>query len=495
MAGNTFCELPENKIFMEKVIGREAEIQILKEVLESSSAELIAVYGRRRVGKTYLIRNIYEKNILLELTGINNASYNEQLENFSLSVARAFGFPLGSVTPKSWLQAFHWLMQILEPKLQEDKKVFFLDEMPWFDTHKSGFLAAFDHFWNAWASKQRNLVVVICGSAASWMIQNIVRNKGGLHNRITRRIRLMPFNLYETELFLQYQNIYLDRYQILQLYMATGGIPHYLKDIKRGESSMQAIDRMCFTKDGLLYDEFKNLYAALFGASKKHETIVKNLANKPNGMTRIELLEACNIPTGGSISKLIEELVESGFITEYTPFNKKTKDNIYKLTDEYSLFYIKFIENNKVFGAGTWQMLASKNSWKIWSGLAFENIALKHIAQIKKALGIAGVYTEQTAWRYVAKEQADFGTQIDLVIDRQDMCINLCEMKYSLTEFSIDKQYAAVLNQKQRIFLAQTKTRKTTFVTMITTFGVKQNEHYLSSVQKQLDMNIFFEKI
>lgn len=480
---------------MENLIGREAEIKILQEALVSSWAELIAVYGRRRVGKTYLIRTVYEKELILELTGLNNAPFSEQLENFNLTVAKAFGLPKSGVQPQTWLQAFHVLIDVLEPQLGDVKKVFFLDEMPWFDTHKSGFLSAFDHFWNTWASKQKNLVVVICGSAASWMIQNIVRNKGGLHNRITQRIRLMPFNLYETELFIKSQFINLDRYQLLQLYMTTGGIPHYLKDVRRGESVTQAIDRMCFTNDGLLSDEFKNLYAALFRNSEKHECIVKALANKPSGMTRNEILEACPLSSGGTLTKLIDELLESGFISESSPFNKTSRDNIYKLSDEYSLFYIKFIEGSRAFGAGTWQSKVVGSSWKSWSGLAFENIALKHIPQIKKALGISGVYTEQSAWRYVPKDATEKGTQIDLLIDRQDMSINLCEMKFSLTEFTIEKSYAEELNLKRRIFLAKTGTKKTVFITMLTTFGVKENGHYLSTVQNQLKMDVLFEKI
>lgn len=480
---------------MENIIGREAEIKVLQEALQSPSAELIALYGRRRVGKTYLIRTVYEKDLLLELTGLNNAPFSEQLENFSLTLARTFDLPLSIATPQTWLQAFHILIQVLEKRLGGTKKVFFLDEMPWFDTHKSGFLSAFDHFWNTWASKQKNLVVVICGSAASWMIQNVVRNRGGLHNRITRRMRLMPFNLYETEQFLQSKFIHLDRYQLLQLYMTTGGIPHYLNNIRRGESVTQAIDRMCFTNDGLLSDEFKDLYAALFGTSEKHENIVKSLANKPSGMTRNEIAEACQLNSGGTLTRLINELLESGFISEHQPFNKTSRDSIYKLSDEYSLFYIKFMDGSKAFGEGTWQSKAVSPSWKSWSGLAFENIALKHIPQIKKALGISGVYTEQSAWRYTPKDASEKGTQIDLLIDRQDVCINLCEIKFSLTEFTIDKKYAEELNLKRRIFLAKTGTKKTVFITLLTTFGVNENGHYLSTVQNQLTMDVLFEKM
>ncbi|MEO0044077.1 MAG: hypothetical protein RL329_3525 [Bacteroidota bacterium] len=483
---------------MENLIGRESEIAVLKEALESPHAELIAVYGRRRVGKTYLIQTVYEQNMLLELMGLNGVSQPEQLENFSLTIARTFDLPLSILQPQNWLQAFHVLIQILEKQLvttpNSSKKVLFFDELPWFDAQKSGFVAAFDHFWNAWASKKKKLVVVICGSAASWMIQNIVRNKGGLHNRITRRIRLMPFNLYETALFLKKQYIELDYYQLLQLYMVTGGIPHYLKEMKRGESVTQTIDRLCFTNDGLLSNEFRNLYSALFGSSEKHETVIKALAHKPNGMTRNEIVTTCKLPSGGGLTQLLDELLESGFISEQVPFNKTVKDSFFKLTDEYSLFYLKFMDNSKAFGAGTWQSRSQSSIWKSWAGLAFENICLKHIPQIKKALGILGVYSEQSAWRHAPKDNST-GTQIDLLIDRQDNCINLCEMKFSLTEFTIDKKYAENLQLKKRIFLEKTVPKKTVFITMITTFGVKTNEHYLNTTQNQLKMEVLFEKL
>lgn len=477
-----------------KIIGRQSEINLLTEVLTSPDPELIALYGRRRVGKTYLIRNIYEKQIVFELTGLNKANLAQQLENFNDALIEKFQLPVETARPRTWIQAFRMLIHLLEKKPTDVKQVIFLDEFPWLDTPKSNFLAAFDHFWNSWASKHAHLVVVICGSAASWMIQNVVRNKGGLHNRITRRMRLMPFNLHETELFLQNKHINIDRYQILQLYMVTGGIPHYLKNIRSGESTTQIIDRLCFTNDGFLIDEFKSLYEALFEQADKHIAIIKMLANKPSGMTRNELMTACQLSTGGSLTKLLDELSESGFIMGYIPFQKTSKDMIYKLCDEYTLFYLKFIDDSKSTGAGTWMSKFTSQSWKSWSGLAFEQICMKHLPQIKKALGISGIYTEQSVWRYASKD-GDKGVQIDLLIDRQDSCINICEMKFSTTPFVIDKKYADSLQSKRNVFLEKTATKKTIFMTMLTTFGVKNNEHYLNNVQNQLMMPILFEPI
>lgn len=478
---------------MQNLVGREAEIKILNEALASSQAELIAVYGRRRVGKTFLIRTVYEQHTVVEFSGVKNAALSEQLENFSetLSAAAPLSEPLA--LPRSWIQAFRMLGNFLESQPKgEQKQVVFLDEFPWFDTPKSGFLSAFDHFWNSWASRKSNLVVVICGSAASWMIQNIVGNKGGLHNRLTRRIRLMPFNLNETEQFFQLQRVNLDRYSILQLYMAVGGIPQYLKDVRPGESVAQAIDRLCFTNDGWLRDEYKNLYPALFDNAEKHLAVIRALAEKPSGLTRSEILAACQMPSGGTATKVMEELMESGFIIDYIPFNKTSKDAIFKLGDEYSHFYLKFMEQSKAVGEGAWLSKSAGASWASWSGFAFENLCLKHVPQIKKALGISGVYTEQSVWRYVPKDSDEEGVQIDLLLDRKDNCINLIEVKFSNDVFTIDKNYAAALRTKRRVFVEKTGSRKSIFLTMLTTFGAKPNEHYLGNIQNQVTMDALF---
>lgn len=477
---------------MEKLIGREQEINTLKEALKSNEAELIAVYGRRRVGKTFLIREVYAQYLLCEFSGVHHAPIGEQLENFRNVIALALKSPIPPAIPKNWTEAFRLLINFSEPLLKKQKTVIFFDEFPWLSSPKSGFLSAFEYFWNSWGSKQRNLIVAICGSAASWMIQNIVNNKGGLHNRITKRIRLLPFTLFETSAYLKSRAINLDQYQTLQVYMALGGIPHYLKGVKKGESAAQIIDGLCFTKDGLLVDEFNNLYNSLFEMADRHITVIKALAAKPAGLTRKEIIEECDLMSGGGTTKLLGELMESGFVGVYLPFRKNVKEAIYKLADEYSLFYLKFIEHSRATGQGTWIKKTTSQSWKSWSGTAFESICLKHTNQIKKAIGISGVYTEESAWRF-APGKAGKGAQIDLLLDRQDNCISICEIKFSNTTFAIDKSYAADLQDKLNIFKAQTKTKKTLFLTMMTTYGTKDNMYKTGLVQNEVKMEDLFK--
>jgi uncharacterized protein len=476
---------------MQTFIGREPEIKALEEALESAGPELIAVFGRRRVGKTFLIRHAYAKHIVFEFSGVKDISLNEQLERFGLALKKAFGLEKAPNHFKSWLHAFSALEDCMEQKKSRKKRVIFLDEFPWLDTPRARFLSAFDHFWNSWATKQDNLVVVICGSAASWMIQNVVRNKGGLHNRLTRRIRLMPFDLQETELFLKSREVQLKRYQLTQFYMMAGGIPHYLKELRRGESIDQAIDRLFFATDGFLKEEFGNLYAAFFDHPDRHLKVVRALADKPSGLTRNQIIEACNLESGGSTSKMLDELLESGFVQEYQPFGHANKDLVFKLSDEYTIFYLKFIDGSKATGPGAWINQSKSPAFTIWRGHAFENLCLKHVSQIKKGLGIASVYTEQSVWRQEGSV-LEAGSQIDLVLDRADDCINLVEIKFAKTEFKLDKKYADELEKKRQIFMEKTQTRKSVFLTMMTSYGVKKNAYFFNTIDNELTMEVLF---
>lgn len=479
---------------MDQLTGRYTERQLLQEALEAGEAQLIAVYGRRRVGKTFLIRSVYARQLLFDFTGVHEAGLKDQLLNFRIALQTAMGNKIPLAVPKNWIEAFSFLQTYLEPLLKQQKVVVFIDEFPWIHTPKSGFLQAFGHFWNHWGTKQSNLVVVICGSAASWMIRNVVNSKGGLHNRITRRIRLLPFNLHETEAYLQSRKIILDRYQLLQLYMAMGGIPQYLKEVKKGESAAQAIDRLYYTKDGALKQEFRNLYASLFTDASHHIAIIKALAKKTQGLTRNELITEVKLSSGGTTTLLLEELEESGFIAAYIPFGKTSKEAVYKLTDEYSLFYLKFIEGTKATGAGTWLRKVQTPAAISWSGFAFEAVCQKHITQIKRALGISGVLVEESGWRYQPEKGSnEKGAQIDLLLDRQDRCINLCEMKFASAAFIITKAYRQELENKLEVFQQQTKTKKTIFLTMITTNGVIQNMHATGLVQAEVKMDDLFD--
>jgi AAA+ ATPase superfamily predicted ATPase len=481
-------------IFMQKnLIGRKKEEESLLKALHSAEPEMVAIIGRRRVGKTYLVRSVYAQLIRFEITGLQNATLKSQLINFSIHLKAAFGEAIPNQKPNSWLEAFHQLTECWDKNVDLNQKyVVFLDELPWLASPKSGFLDGLSFFWNSWAVK-KNIVVVICGSAASWMIQNVVNNKGGLHNRITRRIQLFPFNLYETDAFLRSKHILLDQYQIIQLYMAIGGIPHYLKEVEAGKSAAQNIEQICFSTTGLLNDEFMRLYPALFEDATHHISIIRAMAQKWKGLTRQEIIAATNLPDGGNLTRYLDELVHSGFITLYPAFGKKQKDLLYRLTDEYSLFYLHFLQKNKHPKKNTWQQLSQTQEFKSWCGYAFENLCLKHVEQIKKALGISGIYSE-TGCFYHKGTATQQGVQIDLLIDRKDNVINLFEVKFYSEPFSINKSYAAELREKVNAFKSLTATRKQIFLNLLSTYGLKSNEHSLGLINADLPMDVLFEK-
>ena len=476
---------------MSNISGRKEEIGLLHQALVSNEAALIAIYGRRRVGKTFLIHEYYKDHIAFELTGMYGASLKEQLQQFSRSLEKATGSALPLKSPENWIVAFQALEQYITTKNKKKKQVIFLDEFPWLDGRKSGFFSAFEHFWNSWGSRQSNLIIVICGSAASWMIRNIVNNKGGLHNRITQKIRLLPFTLAESETYLKTKGIDLGNYQLLQIYMAFGGIPQYLKSIQSGDSATVAIEKACFVKDGILKGEFNNLYGSLFDIAEHHIKVVRTLAATPKGLTRQEIIEKCDLSSGGTTTLLLEELEESGFILSSVPFQKTSNDLIYRLIDEFSLFYLKFMDRFRSSGKDNWIKLSTTNAYKVWAGMAFESVCLKHAQQIKRALGIEGIQTQESTWRSLDRNN-QAGAQIDLIIDRTDKSINICEIKFYNTEFVITKSYASEIERKLQVFLEKTKTKKTLFFTVITTYGLSENPYSQKLVQKSLTMQNLF---
>lgn len=473
-----------------KIIGREAEQRRLVEAFQSRDPELVAIYGRRRVGKTFLIRELFRDSIALELTGLHQESMKRQLENFANSLRIHFPKTRFSV-PSSWLEAFENLRISISDSSsnKSPKRVLFFDEFPWLETRRSGFLAAFEHFWNTFASLRTDLLVVICGSAASWMIRKVIGSKGGLHNRTTLRIRLEPFSLGDTQEYLARRNVRLDDLQIAQLYMAMGGVPHYLNQIQPGLSAAQNIDRLCFAKGGLLVNEFEQLYAALFEKATHHEAVVRALAKSGKGMTRTDLLREASLKSGGASTFVLQELIQSGFVVESPPRDNKVKEALYRLVDEYSLFYLNWIESNRTSGTDAWLRKSAGRNYAIWCGYAFETLCLKHAPQIKAALGIANVQTQESSWLYKAKTPEEEGAQIDMLIDRADHCTNICEMKFSLHPFKIDKTYAAELERKIRVFCRQTQTSNTVFLTLITANGIQPNDHSRRIVSSQVQLS------
>lgn len=476
------------------MVGRIEETAILKQLLASKKAELLSITGRRRVGKTYLVRNVYASEIVFELEGVQNRSKATQLQNFAFRLQLAKGEVDELDIPKDWMTAFHRLTMYLDAMLDPTKKsVVFIDELPWLATHKSDFLTGFGYFWNSYASK-KNLVVVICGSATSWIIRRVINDKGGLHNRVTRSITLAPFTLAETEAFIQHNNLNFTRYQIATLYMVMGGVAHYLNQLQAGRSAVQNINEICFGRNGFLRREFSNLFSSLFKSPEDYQKIITLLSQKWLGMTRKELLEAGGFINGGAITRKLEELELSGFITPCYPLNNRKRDTIYRLTDNYCLFYLKFIRATTPVGQDHWLALSQTQSWKSWSGYAFENICLQHTEQIKQALRIGGISVGQYSYLARGNEEEE-GVQIDLVLDRADNVISVCEVKFYNDEIELTKEYAAKLRRKMSTFTKRSKSRKQLQLVIISPYGIRPNKHSLGFVDASIDLDDLFKAI
>jgi len=389
----------------------------------------------------------------------------------------------------NWFDAFSNINILIEKTVGMQKKVVFLDEIPWMATGRSKFLLGLDYFWNRWVSSRNDVILIICGSAASWVTDKVVNNKGGLHNRLTQQIYVKPFSLHECELYYKNRNIPLTRYQMAEAYMIFGGIPYYLSLMKSHLSLYQNVDAMYFSENAVLRNELTNLYNSLFSNSENYLKVIEALANKGIGLSRADIIETTKIADGGSLTKILTDLVTSGFIRKYAGYGKKERDSIYQLIDFFSLFDIKFREKREEFSENYWLGFSSTHAYSIWSGFSFEKLCLVHQNQIRKKLGISGVLTSIFSWR---GEYEDKKVQVDLVIDRNDNVVNLCEMKFSSDEYSVSKEYSAELRRKRSAFSNSTKTRKALVTTMVTTFGLVRNA-YGMEIASQVKLDDLFE--
>ena len=462
------------------MIGREKERSELQRLYFSGKAELVAVYGRRRVGKTFLIDDTFSDKITFRHAGLapekigdDQSKLKAQLEHFYYSLQVQGMRPENK--PKSWLEAFYMLETALQKIDDGNRQVGFLDELPWMDTPKSKFITAFEAFWNSWGCHRKNLMVIVCGSATSWIQDKLINNHGGLYNRLTYEIKLSPFNLRECEEFFNYKNIHLSRYDITQSYMVFGGIPYYLGYFQDGLSLAQNVDQLIFTENAKLKGEYDRLFSSIFVNPDTAKTIVNVLSKRNIGFTRSEITEKTGIEDGGSLSESLTALIASDFIIKYVPFGRGNHEH-YKLTDPFCIFYLHFIEGNKGFSANFWQNNISSPSISSWRGFAFENICFCHIRQIKDALGITGVVSQESAWAHM-EYSGKKGVQIDLLINRNDNVINMCEMKYYSEKFEVTKDYYEHLLHCQNVLSNEISAKTSIHNTLITTFGLVQNKY------------------
>jgi len=471
------------------LIGREFEQTTLQSLLEKEDSQFVVVYGRRRVGKTYLIRETFNYTFTFQHTGLAQTDKKGQLSAFrdSLSV---YGLKT-TRTPTDWTAAFGLLKKLVD-NAPSGKKVIFIDELPWMDTPKSNLISALENFWNGWvtARPQKDIVLIVCGSATSWITKNLLKNKKGLRGRLTDKIYLKPFTLSECEKYSQASGLGYTRKDIVETYMILGGIPYYWSFLKRGMSVPQNINQLFFSESAKLADEFEALYATLFKRPEKYIKVIEVLSRKKMGLSRGEIIASTKLPDGGTFSTILNELQECGFIRYYVPFGHDSNGGLYQLIDNFTLFHYHIIKKNAYDDDQYWTHTFLSNEHNVWAGLAFERVCLEHVQKLKSSLGISGILTNICSWRHEASDDYP-GAQIDLLFKRADNVIDLFEIKYSRDEFFITSDYASKLQNKVSVFRSVTKTKSAVHTILVTTYGVKRNE-YSNGIQGFLKMDCLF---
>lgn len=479
------------------MIGREKEVALLNKLYNSQKSQFVAIYGRRRVGKTFLVNETFEGRITFHHAGLSPVEDNgkgsrsplkKQLKNFYNSLI-LHGMK-SSKCPDNWMDAFLMLEVFLKEIDDGSRQLIFIDELPWLDTPKSGFITAFEGFWNGWASSRKNIMLIVCGSATSWMSDKLVNNHGGLYNRLTCEIKLSPFTLKECEEYFRSENIVMSKYDIIQSYMITGGVPYYLTYYQSGLSLAQNVDAIFFKSNAPLKNEFVRLFNSIFTNSEFMMSLIRVLGTKHYGWSRTQLANALKISTGGYLSDALSSLIASDFIIEYVPFGYSKKEKYYRLTDSFCNFYLRFVENNDKLSDDFWLSNIDSQNIVSWRGIAFENVCFNHIEQIKNALNIGGVSTRQSAW--TSKKDDEDGTQIDLLIERKDNVVNMCEIKFYGEEFVVDKKYDMLLRHRTSLLARELSAKTAIHSTLITTFGLKYNE-YSGAFVKVIDMDSLFK--
>ena len=469
------------------MIGRKKEIQLFQDLIKKDESSFVAIYGRRRVGKTYLVRESFNNRFTFSHAGLADANKSEQLQAFGVSLVEA-GMELKS-EPKNWIEAFALLRELVKSS-NEQKKVIFIDELSWMDTRGSNLISALENFWNGWASGRKDVVLIVCASATSWMLNKVIHNKGGLYNRLTAQIHLQQFTLGECREYLVAQNVAMNNYQILQLYMILGGVPYYWSLIKKGLGVPKNVDSLFFCENALLADEFRYLYAAIFKNPTDYIKIIETLASKNSGMSREEIAQMSGLPNSGNLTDKLDELISSGFVRRYYFYGKKKKDATYQLVDLFTIFYFRFL-TSKSGDENFWSNQINTPTVNAWEGVAFEMVCLLHVNQIKKKLGISGVLTECYSFHCKANpDKGLFGSQVDLLIERRDQVINLCEMKFSESEYNISEKFVMDLRKKISDFRNYTGTKYAIYSTLVSTYGVVDNSYSyeIQSIVKAEDL-------
>lgn len=463
------------------IIGRKRELETIDRLYRSDKSEFLAIYGRRRVGKSYLVDEAFRDELAFSVVGTfkkcedgEETIYKKtQLRHFYRSLLD-YGLDDSYQEPENWLDAFDLLKKLLISN-DRRRKVIFIDELPWLAGPKSSeLIEELGYFWNSWAAKQRDVFLIVCGSATSWMLDNVIRDYGGLHGRLTEKIYLAPFSLAETGAYYRSKGFHMSDYEIALSYMAIGGIPYYMDRMRADRTLNQNINEFYF-RNVTIDQEFRDIYTGLFQSAERYIDIVSSLAGKFYGMTRNELLENTKLKGGGTFTRMMDNLQECGIVRSFSRYGKQRKETIYQLCDFFTLFYLNFVGHKKQ--RTDWTSFQRSHEYESWSGRTFELLCSRHIDRIRDALRIKSV-GQDYCWSGQTPDGRN--VQVDMVIPSPDERTDyLCEMKFSESRYFVTADYEKNLLDKLDAF-RNSKNHKPShslLLVMVTTMGLGNSAH------------------
>ena len=476
------------------MIGRKKEIKLLNEICDLEESSLVAIYGRRRIGKTYLVNHMFKKYrqdcLFFEFTGAYDGDKRGQIDNFIDQVYEWF-YVEPSFEIKSWSDAFRFLKRTIDKEIKKrdsnEKVIVFLDEVPWIDrSNKGGFLSALGYFWNTWCEPRENVVLILCGSNSSWIRDKILKNaRGSLYQRVTHQISMYPFDLKETKAYLlEQKGFMIDNKTVTDIYMIFGGVAKYLSFLNPNESSAENIDRVFFSIHGSMYREYDELFSSLFAdKSDYYKSVIELLCTRRSGFSLSDISKAFNEKLGGKLRLAIAELEECGFIKGLSKYGNSVRGVNYMIVDPYILFHHKWIKGFSRNDIATlpnnyWLHKSSSQSYAVWSGYAFEIVVMVNIRLYLNAIGRLGFFSGVYHWQHMAKSEDEQGAQIDMVVNYGNNIFDILECKYYNSEYVISKEYAKNIKNKLSMFKKYglySKQKSELRLVFLTSYGVKMN--------------------
>jgi AAA+ ATPase superfamily predicted ATPase len=410
---------------MKQFIGRKVEIAQLTALIDLPRPSIAVIYGRRRVGKSELIRHVTQGKNVLSFEGLEGQPKHKQIKNFLFQLSAQSNIREKNIS--DWPDA----LILLRTLTQDGQWIIILDEFQWMANYQNELVSVIKMIWEKYLSQNPDLTLILCGSIASFMKSKVLKSSA-LYGRTDYELNLHELNLSEISEFFPGKG----SDEVIDTAMLVGGIPKYLELISEYPSLYDALEPLAFSQDGFFKTEYDRLFASHFGKKPIFMKIIQTLATNPYGLTTGKLAKEMQVASGGTLCHQLDDLESAGFLHSIIPFDKPEGSKLrkYILMDAYVRFYHSIIRGsmkettppNTQFHA-----IMSSPRYAAWAGMAFEFLCMRHHKEISRILGFHGI--PYTAGPFFQRKTLDTpGVQIDLLFERSDKILVLCEMKYLL---------------------------------------------------------------